>query len=167
MGEAEPWHGVDWGCEEWKESPTYSSLRTKPFLLYLVSFWLFLFCHFSLFFQSLGKWTQSKPFHVLCQFLFGGMNNEICGGLRFTNSYGRTQIYISIYVMDKGDCVGVVCKGHSCSRAFKHPGQSDVYSEGPCRDQICSSVSMCRPNVVVNVCLPITGEVEAGSRPAP
>ena len=43
-------------------------------------------------------------------------------------------------------------------------GQADVCDKGTCIDQICSLVSMCRPNVVINACYPVTGEVGAGSQ---
>ena len=39
--------------------------------------------------------------------------------------------------------------------------QADVCDKDTCRDQLCKSISMLRPNVIINACYPVTGEVGA------
>ena len=56
----------------------------------------------------------------------------------------------------------LVCFANDIAGDSKILGQADVCDKGTCSDQLCKSVSMCRSNVVINTCHPVTGEVEAG-----
>ena len=83
--------------------------------------------------------------------------------------YGRTQIYFSNYDIKKEIVLVWFANDIAIAGDSEILGQPDVCEEGGAEDGYIAQLvgclpSMRRPNVVINVCLPITGEEEAGAQ---
>lgn len=80
--------------------------------------------------------------------------------------YGRTQIYFSNYDIKKEIVLVWFANDIAVAGDSEILGQPDVCEEGGAEDGYVAQLVGClpstrRPNVVINVCLPITGEEEA------